>query len=435
MNKVPKKLILIFLVLLFGLVLVGAASAADDSPVVTAVDPANCATDVDQNQEITVTFNEDVQPGSNYNGIAVHSSSGQGYSITKVLEGNELTIKGNVKWTAGTTFEILIPKNAVRNKEGDQNENLFTSSFTASSGPSVVSFDPTDGTSNVQTNKQIVVTFSEDIQPGTNYQGITVRNATTGQGYSLTKSIVGNQLFLSGKWTRGTTFEILIPKNAVSDLDGNGNAYINTSKFTASQVSFDPANGAADVDQNKQITATFNYLLTAGPNFNSITVYTISGQGYTITKTIVGNKLLITGKWTPGTTFEILIPTNAILDPFGNPNSVAYTSTFTASSGPSVVSFDPVNGATNVARNKQIVITFSEDIQAGTNYHSITVRNATTGQGYSITKSITGNQLFLTGNWTPGTTFEIVIPKNAIKDTDGNSNANIYTSTFTVATS
>ncbi|MEN6552033.1 MAG: Ig-like domain-containing protein [Methanobacterium sp.] len=430
MNKVPKKSIMVFVVLLLGLVLAGAASAAD-SPEVTAVDPANCATDVDQNQEITVTFSEDVQPGSNYNGVTVRTLSGQGYSLTKIIDGNQLSLNGH--WSPGTTFEVVIPINAVRDLDGNQNVNEFKSNFTASSGPSVVSCDPSDGASNVQTNKQIVATFSEDIQAGTNYQGITVRTLS-GQGYSLTKSIVGNQLLLSGKWTRGTTFEVLIPKNAVADLDGNQNANIYSSTFTASSVSFDPANGAADVDQNKQITVTFNYLLTAGPNFNSITVRTLSGQGYTITKTINGNKILITGKWTPGTTFEILIPTNAILDPLGNPNPVAYTSTFTASSGPSVVSFDPVNGATDVAKNKQIVVTFSEDIQAGTNYHAITVRNATTRQGYTLTKSIVGNQLFITGNWTRGTTFEIVVPKNSIKDLVGNANANVYTSTFTVAT-
>jgi methionine-rich copper-binding protein CopC len=199
-------------------------------------------------------------------------------------------------------------------------------------GLSVINVDPADGSVGVNQNKQIVLTFNEDIQPGSNYKGITVRNAATGQGYTLTKSIVGNQLFLSGKWTPGVTFEIVIPKNAVKDLNGV---------------------------QNKN----------------------------------------------------------------------SFISTFTASSGPSVVSFDPANGAINVASDQQIVITFNETIQAGTNYNGITVRNTATGQGYTISKNIVGNQLFITGNWTPGTVFEIVIPKNAVKDSNGNGNANIYTST------
>jgi hypothetical protein len=111
-----------------------------------------------------------------------------------------------------------------------------------------------------------------------------------------------------------------------------------------------------------------------------------------------------------------VIPKNALQDLSGNPNTETYTSTFTASEGPSVTSFDPTDGATNVATDKQIVITFSEDIQSGTNYHAITVRNAATGQGYSLTKNIVGNQLFLTGKWTPGVTLQIVIPKNSVQD-------------------
>lgn len=438
MKQVPKKLIISLAVLVLAFVLAGAVSAASapvGSPQVTSVDPTDGATDVDQDQVINVTFDEDIQAGTNYDGVAVrNAATGQGYAITKNIVGRQLLITRTTGWTSGTTFEIVIPKNSIQGLDGNQTTDTYTSTFTTSSGPSVVSFNPSDGTNNVATNKQIVVTFGEAIQAGYNYHAITVRNAVTKQGYSLTKSIVGNQLFLSGTWTRGLTFEILIPKNAIADLDGNTNANINTSTFTVSAVSFDPANGAIDVNQNKQIKVTFNYILTAGTNFNSITVRNAAtGQGYTITKTIVGNQILITGRWSPGITFEIVIPKNAVLDPLGNPNTEIYTSIFTASEGPLVTSFDPTDGTTDVARDKQIVITFSENILAGTNYHAITVRNAATGQGYTITKSIVGNQLFITGNWTPGATFEILVPKNAVKDADDNLNANVYTSTFTVA--
>jgi predicted outer membrane repeat protein len=398
--------------------------------------PVDGATDVNQDQEITVTFSEDIQAGTNYQGITVRTLSGQGYSITKNIVDDQLIITG--RWTPGTTFEIVIPKNSIQDLSGNQIAATYTSTFTASEGPLVESFDPSNGSTNVDPNKQIVVTFNEDIQAGTNYQGITVRTLS-GKGYGITKNIVGNQLFITGRWTRGTTFEIVIPRNAVRDMDGNGNANMNVSTFTAgtalSLVSFDPTYGTTDVDQNKQIVITFSEDIQAGTNYQGITVRTLSGQGYSITKTINENKLTITGRWTPGTTFEIVIPKNALQDLSGNPNTETYTSTFTASEGPLVTSFDPDSGATDVARDKQIVITFSEDIQAGTNYNAITVRNAATGQGYTLSKSIVGNQLFITGNWTPGTTFEIVIPRNALQDINGNRNANIYTSTFTVATS
>lgn len=437
MKHVPKKLIMFLVVLVFGLVLAGASSAlpnGDGSPQVTSVDPANCATDVYQYKVINVTFNEDIQPGTNYAGVAVrNAATGQQYSISKNIVGNQLLITGNPRWTAGTTFEIVIPKNSIQDLAGNQITDNFTSTFTASEGPSVVSFNPSNG-ADVQKNKQIVVTFNEAIQAGYSYHSITVRNAATKQGYSLTKSIVGNQLFISGKWTPGITFEIVIPKNSVADLDGNTNANLNSSNFTVTSVTFDPADGATDVNQFKQITVTFSHALSQGPNFNYITVRNAATkQGYSITKNIVGNQLIITGlvRWTPGTTFEIYIPAKALLDPFGNPNTSPYTSLFTSSFGPSVTSFDPVDGAIGVDPNQQIVVNCSEDIQPGVHYEGITVRTLS-GQGYSITKNIVGNQLFITGKWKPGTTFEIVIAKDAIADLEGNCNANAYTSTFTV---
>jgi methionine-rich copper-binding protein CopC len=140
-------------------------AVVDEPPEVIAVDPADTTTDVDQDQQITVTFNENIQAGTNYNGITVRTLSGQGYSITKNIVDDQLFITG--KWTPGTTFQIVIPKNSVQDLNGNQITDTFTATFTASEGPSVTSFDPTDGATNVDPNKQIVVTFSENIQAGT----------------------------------------------------------------------------------------------------------------------------------------------------------------------------------------------------------------------------------------------------------------------------
>jgi uncharacterized repeat protein (TIGR01451 family) len=144
--------------------------------------------------------------------------------------------------------------------ENDVSEISINPQAPVYDGLSVVDVNPADGSIDVNQNQQIVITFNEDIQAGTNYNGITVRNAATGQGYSITKTIVGNQLIITGKWTPGTTFEIVIPKNAVKNLNGIQNKNSFTSTFTsslgASVVSVDPEDGATNVASNQQITIT-----------------------------------------------------------------------------------------------------------------------------------------------------------------------------------
>ena len=112
---------------------------------------------------------------------------------------------------------------------------------------------------------------------------------------------------------------------------------------------------------------------------------------------------------------------------------VSTTITITDIIPPTVTSIDPVNKAKIKIVNKEIKITFSEPIQAGSAYGTISL----TGPfgAVPMTKSITGNVLTLipTSNYVNGN-YGIVIPVNAITDSFSNSLAAAFYSNFTVDT-
>jgi hypothetical protein len=97
----------------------------------------------------------------------------------------------------------------------------------------VTDVDPTNGATNVALNKTVTITFNTIIQPGSAYNNITITRNLTGITKPISKSIIGNQLFLYplDKWNAEEGFSINLPINAVQDLGGSGLATSFTSQF------------------------------------------------------------------------------------------------------------------------------------------------------------------------------------------------------------
>lgn len=120
-------------------------------------------------------------------------------------------------------------------------------------------------------------------------------------------------------------------------------------------------------------------------------------------------------------------------DSVGNKGSAQSTFTVTTSI-PAVVSTDPTGTANNVPVNKDIVITFSDDIQEGTTTaYSGVVLTSSTGTAVSITKGINGKTLTLhpTSSLAYSTSYTVTIPEGAVKNAAGNKLAGTYSFSFT----
>jgi parallel beta-helix repeat protein len=101
---------------------------------------------------------------------------------------------------------------------------------------------------------------------------------------------------------------------------------------------------------------------------------------------------------------------------------------------PTVTSIDPANNKVINVANKAIVITFSENIKAGSAFTSIKVTNPDGVKVNPLYKVINGKTLTLTRNgyYINGLTYTITLPTGGITDTAGNTLATVFTSKFTV---
>ena len=409
-------------------------------PFVSKIDPTNSSKIAVSNPVITITFNEPIQAGSAYSNIKVITPDNKAKTITKTINGSTLTLTASYDYTDGV-YTVYIPANAVKNAAGNGIVATYNSTFTVAVPPVVSKVDPVNGTTVAVINKVINITFSEAIQAGSAYNNIKVITSD-GKSKIITKTISGNTLTLTStySYTPGT-YTIYIPANAVQDLAGNGLAGNYTSIFTVNTVtpsiiSVNPVNGATVSDVNKVIIITFNQSIQAGSAYNNIKVITSDGKSKIITKTISGNTLTLTPTYSyaPGT-YTIYIPANAVQNTAGNGLAANYNSTFIINTvTPTVTKVDPTNESTVSDANKVITITFSESIQAGSAYNNIKVITSD-GKSKIITKTISGNTLTLTANYsyTSGI-YTIYIPANAVLDSSGNGLATTYNSTFTINT-
>ena len=203
--------------------------------------------------------------------------------------------------------------------------------------------------------------------------------------------------------------------------------------------SVDPANGATAIARDKTIAITFNENVQSGIAYNLITLKDAANNQVAMTKTINGRVLTLdpTTDLAHGTTYTAIIPVSAVKDTANNSFGAQYTLSFTTvaapdTAAPTVSSADPANSATSVARDKTVVITFNENIQAGSAYANITFKTAA-GVSVDTTKTISGATLsFDPANDLAGNTvYSITIPVSAVKDMSNNSLAAQYTLSFT----
>jgi hypothetical protein len=140
------------------------------------------------------------------------------------------------------------------------------------------------------------------------------------------------------------------------------------------------------------------------------------------------------------TQYQVYIPASAVKDLAGNNLAAVYSYQFKTAppdtKAPIVTGTDPTNGATGVSLISPVVITFSENILAGTNYSKIYIKNLSSGAVVSIaSKTISGNTLTIkqTNPRKANTQYQVYIPASAVKDTSSNNLAAAYTYTFTTA--
>ena len=316
-----------------------------------------------------------------------------------------------------------------------------------------MSTDPVDGAVNVPGNQAITITFNSPIQADSAYNNIVVTNTnnlndTTSK--PITTSILGDTLTITPtyNWLSLVKYKVTIPFNSISDLLGSNLASNYTMNFTSytdttspTITGTDPANNT-DVTANGVISITFSKPIQEGNSYDSISIIDKNTNlAQRITKTITSNVLTISSPdaWLIGDTYVLTLPVNSVTDLSGNNLTSAYTTSFICNSAadttqPTIISTDPLDGATGVTVDKVITVTFSEPIEASSTYNNIAMVNTLDSSAKPITTSISGNTLTITPtyNWLSKANYTLTIPKNSVTDLSGNNLASDYTTSFTV---
>lgn len=405
------------------------------APVITKTDPKSNESNVAINKAINVVYNEPIQQGPNFKNIQL-LLNGKFYAYPKAsIAGNTLVVLPPTNFVKGGTFTLNIPSDAIEDLAGNSADS-YTTSFTTVP-LTVTSTDPTNNAVNTAVNKVIKVVYPDNIKAGSQFNYITLNSANGPVGISTTT--LGNTLLITPttKLNPGAAYTLNIPNDAIESSIGDIATAYTTSFSTVPPItvtSTDPTNNAVNVGLNKAIQIVYSAPIQAGANFNSIILSTINGPLGLKSATIVGNSLIIVPltNLIGGTTYTLSMANDAIEDLTGSP-SAAYATSFTTVPPLQVAGTDPANYAVSVPVNKVIKVTFNRQIQSGSNYNQITLKNSANAV-IPITTSIIGNVLTIikSSGTFAGDTYTLTLPVNSVVDVNNTSILSGYSTQFTV---
>ena len=329
--------------------------------------------------------------------------------------------------------------------------------------PTVTNYSPADNSTNISASANLVLTFNENIQKGAGNILIKEGGVTT-QMIDVTSAIVsvsGNIATINpADFTPGANINIEIAAGTFKDLFNNNYAGIsNATTWNFSTISPDVTppivNTYSPADNATNVAAGANLVLSFSENIQKGTGNVVIKEGGVTTQTIdvtsasvsvSGNAVTINpSDFTLGANVNIEIAAGAFRDLFNNAYAgISDGTTWNFSiippdlTPPTVTSYSPVDNATGVANNANLVLTFSENVQKGAG-HIIIKENGVTIQTIdviSIPVSVSGNVVTINpADLGYSTAVTIEIEPGAFTDLNNNNYAGISNATtwnFTV---
>jgi len=423
-------------------------------PVVTSTDPADLATGVAFTKHISAVFSEAMDPMSISTAtftLVNTTLGGTKIAGTVSYSGTIAAFTPTANLSPSTTYTATITTGA-KDLSGNALAANYVWSFTTGAAavivpPIVTSTDPTSDATAVVLSKKVSATFSDAMDPLTiTAASFTLVNTTLG-GVKVTGLVSYNgttATFSPSVNLLPTTTYTATISSAVKNTAGTAMASNYTWSFTTgiapdiippTVIATDPLNNAINVALNKEVSAVFSeplnpqsvntttFLLKQGANAVAGTV------SYSGTTAIFSPSVNLIGN----TVYTATI-TTGVKDLAGNVMVSNYVWSFTtvkAPVPPTVVSTDPVNNATNVLLNKQILANFSVAMDPLTiNSVTYTVKQGANAVLGVISYSGTTATFVPAQNLTANTVYTATITTGA-KNTVGTGLASDYVWNFT----
>jgi methionine-rich copper-binding protein CopC len=414
----------------------------DEAPSVTATTPTNGATNQAINTNISMTFSEAVNVTGNWFQISCASSGVRNVADTVVTGGPTVfTINPNVDFANAEVCTVTVSAAQVSDQDsGDPPDNMaanFVFSFTMIDiAPTVTTTVPTNGAINQATNTDVTVTFSEPVNVTGNWFQIVcatsgTRNVadTVVTGGPTSFTINPNVDFTAAESCTVTIFAAQVTDQDSVDPPDNmaANFVFSFSMDAAPTVNATtPTNNATQVANNTDVTITFsepvdvtgNWFQLVGATSGTRNVVDTVVTGGPTTFTINPNVDFANGEVVTVTIFAAQVSDQDSADP---PQNMAanFVFSFTIDQAPSVTSTVPTNSSIDILKTANIVINFSENVNATTS--SFTIECPAPGNLRTFTVGGTGtNQITLdpVSDLPQGTICTVTVIANQITDTD-----------------
>lgn len=383
----------------------------ETKPTISSSTPANEATDVALDQEVVVTFSEEMETSSitSTSFILKHGTTGVLGTVT--YSGLTATFVPAADLQAGTVYTAQVTTDAT-SEAGVSLANNHTFSFTTvgnadSTAPAVSETTPLNNSTDVAIDQAVVVTFSEAMKVSSvNTTTFTLSNGITAVAGAVDYTGMVATFTPSADLEYSTLYTALITVGA-TDTAGNALAGIHTFSFTtlaevdltAPEINAThPIDNAIDVSRNQVVSLTFSEEMDASSI--STSTFTLSG-GSSVSGTVDYSGTTATfspdNMLAAGVLYTATI-TTGVTDLAGN--ALAENTEWTFTTGGSATGLEPVGLGTSAnyvilaktAINNSSTSAITGDLglsPAATSY--ITGLALTAATGYATSAQVTGN--------------------------------------------
>jgi methionine-rich copper-binding protein CopC len=207
--------------------------------------------------------------------------------------------------------------------------------------PVLTDTDPYINAAHVLVNKTITVAFDENIQAGSCFKNVTLKDSSNKE-VKTSKSIIGNRLIIKPliQMKFGIQYTVSVPGLAIRDLSGNERAVSYSFKFTTQRstdikapvlTDTDPIINATGVPINKAITIFFSENIQAGSGLNNVILRDSANIEVRVSRNIRGNALTLKPNTSlkNGVTYTVVVPGFAVKDSAVNTREASYSFNFT----------------------------------------------------------------------------------------------------------
>jgi methionine-rich copper-binding protein CopC len=437
--------------------------ADEAAPELAGLSPADEEKDVKPSEKLVMTFSEEVIAGKGDITITVDGTVTTLAADSKDVKINKdkVTINLPGNFPEGAQVSVLVPGGAFADPTGNAFAGIAAGAWNFSVArkdapadnvaPTVIDFSPKDGDTEVPENAKLVLTFSEEVRVGTGQVSIAVNGNTQTLAVGSNAVKVNKEkvtIEVAGGFPAGAQVSVQVSPGGFEDPTGNAftglaagdwdftvKAAPEPADNTAPVVmGISPTPGTNEIIESTKLELTFSEEVRAGTGNITINVngtaqmVGVRSSAVTINK----DKVIIDpgANFPAGAAVSVVIPGGAFVDAAGNgfAGIAAGDWTFTISpppadkAAPVVSALSPADGATEAAEDAALVITFDEEVVAGTGEITITVNGTPQLVGVR-TAAVKVNKEKVTidaANFPAGADVSVAVPQGAFEDKFGN---------------